>query len=219
MSDVKIYVVGSHKNKFLELGDTYTKFYIDEQHNGDNIDDRNPYYCETTGLYYIWKNENSDIKGLAHYRRYFGNTNTRKPLTETEIKEILDNHDMIVTRGWDAGGPTLEWRFHRGWAEGRLDAEIKYLKFAMKYLHPECYEEFEQFIQTTTHWQFNMLIAKKDLFDKYCQWLFEILDIVWTKKDELKKRGIGYLSEVILLSFYIHINKLNVYNAPLLFVR
>ena len=70
MSEVNIYVVGSHRNKFLELGDSYTKFFIDEQHNGDNIDNRNPYYCELTGLYYLWKHCDDEIVGLEHYRRW-----------------------------------------------------------------------------------------------------------------------------------------------------
>ena len=200
-----IAVVGSHKNKFKEFGNERMKFFIDEEHAGDNIDDRNPWYCEITGLYYLWKNDHSAVKGLEHYRRYFGSAQTKQLLSQNEIDEILKDHDIIVTRGWDAGGPTLEWRFHRGWKEGRLDAEY--------------YDEFEKFIQNTTHWQFNMLIAKGELFDKYCAWLFEILDCVWTKKSELRKRGVGYLSEVILLSFFIHINKLRVYNTPLIFVR
>lgn len=216
---MKIYVVGSSKNNFLPLDNIREKFLIDEEHAGDNIDDRNPWYCEITGLYYLWKNNHSDVKGLEHYRRYFGNTQTNQLLSQNEIDEILKDHDIIVTRGWDAEGPTLEWRFHRGWKEGCLDAEIKYLKFAMKFLHPEYYDEFNKFIQNTTHWQFNMLIAKGELFDKYCAWLFEILDCVWTKKSELKKRGIGYLSEVILLSFFIHINNLKIYNTPLLFMK
>lgn len=91
---MKIYVVGNSKNKFLPLDNIREKFLIDQKHEGDNIDFLNPWYCELTGLYYLWKHCDDDIVGLEHYRRYFVN-NKNKLLSENEIKNILKDYDVI----------------------------------------------------------------------------------------------------------------------------
>ena len=42
-----------------------------KDNTGDNISEKNPRYCELTGLYWAWKNLDADYLGLVHYRRYF----------------------------------------------------------------------------------------------------------------------------------------------------
>ena len=48
---MKIYVVGSSKNKFLPLDNIREKFLIDKKNEEDNIDFLNNWYCELTGMY------------------------------------------------------------------------------------------------------------------------------------------------------------------------
>ena len=42
---------------------------IDSDNTGENISDKNYLYCELTGIYWLWKNVDADVKGLFHYRR------------------------------------------------------------------------------------------------------------------------------------------------------
>ena len=44
---------------------------IQGDNTGDNISEKNPLYCELTGIYWLWKNTTADYKGLMHYRRIF----------------------------------------------------------------------------------------------------------------------------------------------------
>jgi hypothetical protein len=59
-------------NKKLAL----EKLNIIGDDQGDNISSKNEIFCETTAMYWLWKNPvESDFVGLFHYRRYFVDAN------------------------------------------------------------------------------------------------------------------------------------------------
>ena len=58
----------------MQVGASMAKFQLDmvQDNAGDNISKLNPYYCELTALYSLWRNyPDMEYYGLCHYRRFF----------------------------------------------------------------------------------------------------------------------------------------------------
>lgn len=80
--DIKI-IVAAHKKYHMPEDSCYLPLHVGKKgkddlgylgdDTGDNISEKNPYYCELTGLYWAWKNLKADYIGLVHYRRHLAN--------------------------------------------------------------------------------------------------------------------------------------------------
>ena len=78
--DIKI-IIAAHKKYRMPQDDIYVPLHVGAEgkdsigyqgdNTGDNISNLNPYFCELTGMYCMWKNLTADYLGLAHYRRHF----------------------------------------------------------------------------------------------------------------------------------------------------
>lgn len=78
-------VVCYHKQSNIIFNSVYQPIHVGKEtsnvslpiqadNEGENISNRNCLYCELTGLYWAWKNIDSDFIGLAHYRRLYSFT-------------------------------------------------------------------------------------------------------------------------------------------------
>lgn len=213
---MKIYVVGSSKNKFLPLDDIREKFLIDQPHEGDNIDFLNPWYCELTGLYYLWKHVDDDIVGLEHYRRYFVNEKGEL-LGENEIKEILKDNDVICRKFIFNTDPRQKNAFSF-WSIKNLPRFKRFLTFLPKNEQ----DFFNKELMTLPYFaQCNMFIGKSKIVDEYLTWFLDYA-INFSKEDLLNApRIIGYISEFLfgawlkMKGYKIHWNKSIIYNQKL----
>lgn len=182
----------------LELG--YAK-----DNTGDNISEKNPYYCELTGLYWAWKNCKSDFIGLAHYRRHFSLKNVRNSpfssvLTYKQIAPLLKKYKLFVPKKRNYYIETLYSHYaHTHYAE-HLDETRKIIKKR----HPEYLAAYDIVVNRTYGYMFNMMIMDKKLFNDYCTWLFDILfeleKTIDAKNQELsafQSRFYGRVSEII----------------------
>ena len=185
---------------------------------GENISTQNPYFCELTGLYWAWKNIDSDYIGLVHYRRYF--TESRKipkdenakfniVLNSEETRKILENTDVILPKKRKYYIENLYDHYKHTMYIEPLDETRKIIE--EKY--PEYIEEFDKLHKRTSAHMFNMFIMKKEILNDYCNWLFDILfelekrmDV--TQYDSFHARFFGRVSE-LLLDVWINKNKIN----------
>lgn len=203
---MKIYVVGNSKNRFLPLDNIREKFLIDQKHEGDNIDFLNPWYCELTALYYLWKHVDDDIVGLEHYRRYFWYNNHL--LDENTIKNTLQEHDIICIRnGYSYQRPPRTWLEKNG----KWNDMQKFLIFIKKYVGENYYNACIAHLNSNWHALGNMFIAKKSVADEYCEFIFDLL-FKYTEAEKYFSRPIpyrimGYFTEFLLGAWIIFNNK------------
>ena len=191
-----IHVIGSSKNNFI-LSPFREKFVVDEPHEGDNIDNMNPWYCEITGLYHLWKNDKDDVVGLEHYRRYFLNDDNCI-LSEQEAKEKLKDCDILLRRF-----VYRRYGLRDGFAWLESEDMMKYL---IEFLYQIQEPDFAMFVlhelETQPEMsQCNMFIGKADVVNKYCKWVFDAFKKVNFEKFKEKPRIFGFLTEFIFLAW------------------
>lgn len=161
---------------------------------GDNISHKNKNYCELTGIYWIWKNVKCDIAGVCHYRRFF--LENERFLTKQYIEDTLKEYDIIVPRSGLVESCTV--RDHYEKEHYVSDFDVCRQVISEKY--PSYVNAFD-LMQYSKMMNFcNMFITRKDIFDKYCEWLFDILFEVEKRidisdRDDYQKRVFGFLSE------------------------
>lgn len=227
MQKVKI-IVATHKEYQMPKDEIYLpvqvgckgkeKMGYQRDDIGDNISDKNPYFCELTGLYWAWKNLDADYIGLAHYRRHF-TLEKHIPkgedkkfdiiLNKNEIEEKLKKSDILLPKKRNYIIESVYSHYKHTMYIEPLDETGKIIE--EKY--PKYYKEFENLKKVTTMHAFNMFIMKKEHLNQYCEWLFQILfelekRIDVTQYDDFHARFFGRISER-LLDVWIKTNKLN----------
>ena len=214
---MKIYVVGSSKNKFLPLDNIREKFLIDQKHEGDNIDFLNPWYCELTGLYYLWKHVDDEIVGLEHYRRYFVN-NKGKLLSENEIRNVLKDYDIICFMSKTTKTRLIENIQHIANIPNKKNFDLtptfKKIMFTACYIEKCELKDALSILNQHSHYRCNMFICKKEILNEYCSWLQDIMTEVrniFNIKD-FELRSIGYVVEILLFPLWLKINNKKIYS-------
>lgn len=184
-NNIEIYAAGRDDNIFLPeasisprkiiyMNSNKKNVLIDS--NGENISSKNPYYCELTALYWIWKNSTANIVGLEHYRRYFINSFFNKPLSNNEIIDILYNYDIILTPIYYSSR-NKDYSPYTWWIQFGHVKELDKILYIIKTIYPKYYQTAINYLDNNKLYCCNMFITKKSICNEWCKFIFDILSI------------------------------------------
>lgn len=189
-------------------------YYDDE---GVNISDKNPNFCELTGLYWIWKQrlpedrKKEEYTGLVHYRRFFSDGfSGKQALSNEKVKKLLKKGDIILPfNNRDPRTVQVMYCDNSG-----FQSDLDKVRRILSEKYPDYVRDYDSFLQGHDNYFFNMFITAPDLLDKYCRWLFDILFTLESETDltnynSYQKRIYGFLSER-LLNVWVRHNHLKV---------
>ena len=165
---------------------------------GDNISDLNCYYAELSGVYWVWKNyHEADYVGVCHYRRFLTDE-SGYAFTEKEYEDILSRYDIITTKQLE-----LPNSYRYGFGAHHNVNTLDEAGNIIKERYPEFYDTYVSLVNQNKTYFGNMMVAKKELYDEYCAWLFDIFfelqkRIDLTFADDYHKRVFGFISEFLL---------------------
>ena len=218
--DTRMYVI-THKNTKIPDIDMYSSMLVgasthevegqfDEMDNsGENISEKNPNYCELTGIFWIWKNAKVDNVGICHYRRFFSHKlilgSKKYFLQGKDIERLFERYSIILPKPRSYEKSTL---LSINYAPNMED--VKELYHAVKSCCPDYIDDFIWYFNQNKSYLFNMCIMRKNDFDAYCEWLFPILSYVEEihdmekETDPYRKRLYGFLSERLVFVWLHH---------------
>ena len=175
---------------------------------GDNISQKNKNYCELTVLYWAWKHLDSNYLGLVHYRRYFAAGWPRKIAEKADYKKALKNAPILLPH------PRHYWieTNYSQYIHAHHAQDLTVTRAVLTERYPEYLPAYDRQMKLRSGHRFNMFVMRRDLFDDYCQWLFNILfeieeclDI--SNYNSYNARVFGFIAER-LLDVWIETNQL-----------
>ncbi len=164
--------------------------YDDE---GINISAKNKMYCELTAQYWAWKNQpDLEYYGFFHYRRYLSfnpvnlenyenivyfdycdNEAIKKlKLEESVMERLIRSYDVIYPQENPIGGDTV----YEHWIKHLNKKDLDTLVDVIMEKYPQFYKYTKEVLNAKQAIHCNMFIMKKEYFNEYSEWLFDILE-------------------------------------------
>lgn len=171
---------------------------------GISISEKNKYFSELTGIYWVWKNTRQDITGCCHYRRYFS-VNEEEPL-DFKLKRILywlsglykKRYGLIYTsnirrfkkkvlseseirqifKSYDAILPQkrkLNYSVEEHYLRYHNSSDLIIIYNILVRSHPEYLNAFNKMLKEDSLYANNMFILPSEHFHRFMEWWFSVL--------------------------------------------
>lgn len=209
---LKIFTV-SHKEYTFPSHNAYTPLQVGtskesiaekalRDSTGDNIALLNPSFCELTAAYWIWKNVQEEVVGLAHYRRYFASSTSnltvkgKRIASPEEMTEMLKSADILVAKPRNYFITSIKSHY----IHAHHESDYTQLRDEIVLQQPDYVADFDRVMEGTKISLYNMFVCKKSLIDEYFAWLFPLLfaleqKIDYQNYDAYQKRVFGFMAE------------------------
>lgn len=204
-------------------------------HEGENISETNPRFCELTAQYYAWKNVKADYYGFFHYRRYFCFNEQKKKKydiwgnlieqcideeairdngwDEKTISELVQKYDLILPEIKDITKMPGNIKSNREQylSSGYLHKEdLDIMMDVLGEKYPAFVPYAQKYLDGHETYLNNMFIMKKSLFETYSKWAFDILlecdkRIDFTDYSVEAIRTPGHLAERLVNIFVLYL--------------
>ncbi len=215
-SDSKIYIMHYKKGMVLENNSFYQplmcgNFLRNEKEDdtmlgddsGENISEKNPFFSELTGTYWVWKNTDQAVTGCCHYRRFYtvepeplryrikrffyypiGLAAKRFGLIYTNdvdfFKSKILNQKQLneILLKHDAILPQarkLKYSVEEHFRRYHDIHDLEILRDILSEKYPEYIPAFEAVLKGKRLYANNMFILKRDHYRKFMPWLFTMM--------------------------------------------
>ena len=216
----------------IHVGAVHSPYEMDMLRDdcGDNISAKNPYFCELTAQYWAWKNDaESSHLGLQHYRRFLHMSYEKGMAKKTahgvplpgffygfdveigqsaeNLQSLCSRFDIIVPERFDVreiGFRTVREQY--GNAEHHFEEDIDIVSEIISQHHPDYEQAYAEALSDTFFYQTNTYLLRRDIFQAYSEWMFDILFraesyIDASARTQQEARVFGYLSERLFNAF------------------
>lgn len=232
--DAKIYVVHYKKGTIVKDDDLYQPLmsgnvFTNEKNpfvgddTDDHISEKNPYFSELTGIYWVWKNTSHSITGFCHYRRFFtihpepflyklkrflyplvGIGKKRFGLIYTkdvptfESKVLSKNELFDIFGQYDGILPQarkLKYTVEEHYRRYHDIKDLHLLKRILEEKYPDYLDAFEAVLQSKRIYANNICILKNPNYESFMTWWFDMI-FEFEKRTDMEKY-IGYQKRII----------------------